>query len=132
MRGTMRISTLALFALAIGCSSPTGVTALGDWGGEQASLSLTVSGGNLSYLCGAGTIDSGWTLGNDGQFSATGSHHFGGGPVPVGGSFPHPARYSGLVEGEFLTVTVHVIDLDETLGPYKLIRHGPAVHELCD
>jgi hypothetical protein len=127
----MRISTLALFALAIGCSSPTAVTPLGDWGGKQASLTLTISGGTVAYLCGAGTIDSAWTISKDGQFSATGSHYFGGGPVPVGGTPPHPARYSGLVDGEFLTLTVLVIDLDQTLGPFQLIRGGPAVHELC-
>jgi hypothetical protein len=127
----MRLSTLPLFALAIGCSAPTAPTVLGDWGGNQASLSLTISGGTISYLCGAGTIDSAWTITSNGQFSASGVHYFGGGPVPPGGSPPHPARYSGQVDGEFLTITVLVIDLNETLGPFHLIRGGPAVHELC-
>jgi hypothetical protein len=122
---------IALLALAIGCSSPGAPTVLGDWGGEQASLSLTISGGTVSYPCGAGTIDSAWTISDDGKLSATGSHYFGGGPVPVGGAAPHPARYSGQVNGQFLTMTVLVLDLDQTLGPFQLIRGGPVVHELC-
>ena len=128
----MRRSGLALVALAIGCSSPSAPTVLGEWGGQQASLSLTIAGGSVSYPCGAGTIDSAWTIGNDGEFSASGVHYFGGGPVPPGGTPPHPARYSGQVAGQFLTLTVFVTDLQETLGPFRLIRGGPAVHELCD
>ncbi len=127
----MRLSTLALLGLALACASPTAPTIVGDWGGQQASLTLTISGGTAAYQCGAGTIDSAWTITSDGQFSALGVHYFGGGPVPQGGTPPHPARYSGQVDGQFLTLTVFVTDLQQTLGPFRLIRGGPAVHELC-
>jgi hypothetical protein len=127
----MRPFGLGLFALAIGCSSPTAPTALGEWGGQPASLSLTTSGGTVAYLCGIGTIHSGWTITNGGQFAASGRHYFGGGPVPPGGTTPHPAHYSGQVDGQSLTMTVLVTDLKQTLGPFHLIRGGPAVHELC-
>src|SRR5574341_1167650 len=126
----MRLSALALCGFAIACDSPTAPTVLGDWGGQQASLSLTHSGGSVAYQCGAGTIDSAWTITKDGQFTASGMHHFGGGPVPPGGHPPHPARYSGQVDGQFLTLTVFVADLQQTLGPFHLIRGGPPVHEL--
>ena len=127
----MRLSGIALFALAIACSSATAPTVLGEWGGKEASLSLTSSGGTVSYLCGAGTIDSAWIISPDGQFTASGWHYFGGGPVPPGGTTPHPARYSAQVDGQFLTMTVLVSDLQQTLGPFHLIRGGAAVHELC-
>src|SRR5262245_45962510 len=112
----MRIPTLVLCTLAIGCSSPTAPTLLGDWGGKQASLRLAVAGGSVAYLCGAGTIDSAWTITKDGQFSATGSHYFGGRPVPVGGPPPHPARYAGQSNAEFLTLMLVIADLDQTPG----------------
>ena len=127
----MRSYLIALLALTLACSSSTEPTALGQWGGEEASLTLTRAGGTVSYPCGAGTIDSAWTLGQDGQFAASGQHFFGGGPVPPGGTPPHPARYIGQVTGPFLTFTVSVTDLNVTLGPFHLIRGGPPVVELC-
>jgi hypothetical protein len=122
---------LLAWALIAGCASPVAPSILGEWGGTQASLTLTLSGGTLSYPCGAGTIDSAWTLEAGGQFSATGEHFFGGGPMPVQGRPPHPARYTGTVAGNILTLTVTVIDLDQKLGPFHLVRGGPPVPELC-
>ncbi len=128
----MRVARLAALALAAGCASATGPTAVvGQWGGAQASLVLTRAGGTISYLCGSGTIDSTWTLTADGLFAATGEHFFGGGPVPAGGSTPHPATYAGQVDGDHLTLTVTVTDLKTTLGPFVLVRGGPLVHQLC-
>lgn len=127
----MRRSTLALVAIAAACSSPTAPVAVGTWGGPEASLVLTRAGGNLSYSCGAGTIDSAWTISDDGQFLASGEHFFGGGPVPPQGREPHPARYSGTIKGNALTLTVTLSDLDLTLGPYRLLRGGPIAVELC-
>jgi hypothetical protein len=127
----MRIPGVVLLPLALGCFSPTAPVALGSWGGQEASLVLTGSGGTLSYPCGAGTIDSAWTLDSDGRLVASGEHFFGGGPVPVGGRPPHPATYSGLVQGNSLTLTVTLSDLNETLGPFHLVRGGPVVVEQC-
>src|SRR6266446_1238884 len=59
---SMRVPNLMLLTLVLGCSSPTTLAVLGSWGGKEASLVLTPSGGALSYACGAGTVDSAWTL----------------------------------------------------------------------
>ena len=118
-------------ALAIGCSSPTAPSVLGSWGGTEASLTLARSGGALSYACGAGTIDSTWRLTPGGEFTGSGQHFFGGGPMPVQGRPPHPARYTGLVDGDQLTLTVTLTDLIQTLGPFHLVRGGPPVLEQC-
>ena len=128
----MRIPNLVLLPLAVACSSPTAPAVLGSWGGQEASLVLTSSGGTLSYACGAGTIDSAWTLSGAGQFVASGQHFFGGGPVPPQGHPPHPARYSGQVQGDVLTLTVTLSDLNQTFGPFHLVRGGPTVVEQCD
>jgi hypothetical protein len=127
----VRLGLVALLPLALGCSSPTAPDVVGAWGGAQASLVLGPSGGTVSYLCGAGTIDATWTVNADGRFVASGEHFFGGGPMPVGGATPHPARYDGRVVGDRLTLTVAITDLNETLGPFDLMRGGPAVHEIC-
>jgi hypothetical protein len=127
----MRISALVLPLFALGCQAFTAPDALGNWGGPEASMVLTASGGTVSYACGAGTIDSDWTLSPSGDFAATGQHFFGGGPVPVQGHQPHPAVYAGRVRGSELTLTVTLTDLKETLGPFTLVRDGPVVVELC-
>jgi len=127
----MRLGSCLLVALLAGCASPTAPEIAGSWGGSQVSLTLAHSGGTLTYPCGAGTIDSTWTLSADGAFSATGNHYFGGGPVPAGGGTPHPARYAGQVNNYVLTLTVTLSDLNETLGPFTLVRGGPPVRELC-
>jgi hypothetical protein len=120
-----------IISLAVACSGPTAPDVHGTWGGAEASLTLNDSGGTLAYPCGAGTIDAGWTLDRGGRFGATGQHYFGGGPVPPAGHPPHPARYAGLIRGAYLTLTVTLTDLDQSLGPFRLMRDGPRVSEQC-
>ena len=123
----------AFFAVVIvACSSSTDqADIIGKWGSQQASLVLQRSGGTVSYQCGAGTVDSAWTLSASGQWTATGQHYYGGGPVPVGGRQPHPARYAGQLDGAQLEFTVTVTDLAQVLGPFYLTRNGPTVSEVC-
>jgi len=128
----MRVSLLVVTSLVLfGCSSVSEPNVVGNWGGTEASLALTAAGGSLSYQCGAGTVDSSWSLNDDGQFTASGLHYFGGGPVPAQGRPPHPARYTGRVQGERFVLTVTVTDVGQTLGPFSLTRGGPVVSELC-
>ena len=122
---------LPLLALMFACATPTAPDVLGVWGGPDASLSLSRTGGVLSYACGAGTMDANWTLSRDGQLAGTGQHFFGGGPVPPGGRAPHPARYSGRIEDDTLFLTVTLTDLGQTLGRFTMLRGGPQVHEVC-
>ena len=127
----MRISTVLVGLIALGCQSATAPDAVGTWGGREASLVLTISGGTMSYPCGASTIDSTWALSPTGQFTAVGQYFFGGGPVPPQGGTPHPARYSGQVQGDALTLTITLTDLSQTLGPFHLFRGGPPVVQMC-
>ena len=122
----MRARIAFLLTLAFACSSPTAPSAVGRWGGTEASLILTRSGGTVSYPCGAGTIDSTWTLSPDGKFTASGQHYF-----EAGARQTHPARYSGLVEGAYFTLTVTLTDLNQSFGPYRLTRGGPVVAVQC-
>jgi hypothetical protein len=127
----VRLSTVVLLLLAVGCSAPTAPTVVGQWGGPVASLVLAPAGGTLSYQCGSGTVDSTWTLSANGRFVGTGQHFIGGGPVPAQGRPPHPALYVGQVDGDYLTLTVTLTDLNQTLGPFRLARGGAPVAEVC-
>ena len=128
----MRLTFLAVSFLAIiGCNSPVAPVVVGNWGGTQVSLVLAPSGGTVGYQCGAGTVDSTWSFTSDGRFTGSGLHYFGGGPAPAQGRQPHPARYTGQVSGDVLDLTVILTDVNQTLGPFRLVRGGPVVRELC-
>lgn len=123
---------LGLLVLSTACdASGTGPSAEGRWGGQTASLQLAPAGGAIQYQCGAGTIDSGWTLSTRGTFRATGAHFFGGGPLPPGGVPGQAARYAGQVTGATLVFTVTLVDLGQVLGPFRLVRDGPTVADMC-
>jgi len=127
----MRLLVLVSAALLACSANPAAPSALGTWGGQEASLTLSVAGGALDYPCGSGHIAPGWTLDDTGGFSATGVHYFGGGPVPVPGPTPHPALYAGVVRGDRFDFTVTVVDLGQTLGPFHMVRGGPPVFLRC-
>jgi hypothetical protein len=120
-----------LMAAALACSDTTAPSPAGAWGGPEVSLLLSDTGGTLSYLCGAGTINGGWTVSRGGEFAGVGQHFFGGGPIPPEGRPPHEALYTGRLQGDRLRLSIALPALQQTLGPYTLVRDGPAVQELC-
>lgn len=122
---------LTLVVAALACTSSTSPELFGTWGGNDASMVLGLDGGTITYLCGSGTIDAGWRFLPGGTFSATGNHYYGGGPVPSQGRTPHPATYVGHVQGKVMTLSVTITDQDTILGPYTLVKGGPAVSEIC-
>jgi hypothetical protein len=120
-----RTASLTLLLLVAACGSgPTAPGLTGEWGGPEANLTLSASGGTVEYACGEGTIDPSWTFGPGGQWHATGQHFTGGGPVPPSGRTPHPATYAGTLHGDKLTFTATLTDLDQILGPFTVTR-GP-------
>jgi len=94
----------------------------GNWGGQDANVILTGSGGTVEYGCGLAVLDQSWTVSPSGVFSATAQHYTEGGPVPIGGTPPHPARIDGQVHGNLLTFTETLTDLNQSLGPFTVER----------
>lgn len=129
---TALMAAVSVVALACDSSTSPRPAAEGSWGGAEASLTLSAAGGALTFQCGSGVVQSGWTLTNDGIFTAAGTYTFAGGPVPPGGFQSHPARFSGKISGSTLTLTVAVLDLQQALGPYRLTRGGPDVTPRCN
>lgn len=131
MRAFLRSAAAAGLLLA-GCSAPAAPDLSGQWGGAEANLRLTPAGGSIEYGCGAGSIDSGWTLGANGRWHATGEHYPGGGPQQIPPEpAPHPAVYRGQARGAQLTFTVVLTDLSDTLGPFTLLRGRIATLHRC-
>jgi hypothetical protein len=122
----------AALVLAAACGgNPAAPELTGQWGGPDANLTLSVSGGSVEYACADGTIDPSWSIGPGGKWRATGQHFTGGGPVPPSGRPPHPAVYDGTVEGDQLTFSVTLTDLDQVLGPFTVTRGRSTVLNVC-
>ena len=100
---------------------------VGSWGGLHIRLELTESGAEIEYDCAHGTMDGPLVLGSDGRFNLTGTHfkeHSG----PIRLNEPpndHPARYTGRVEGQTMTLQVTLTDTQEDAGTFTL-THGVA------
>jgi hypothetical protein len=101
---------------------------LGAWGGDHVGLLLTESGGTLEYDCAHGAIDQPFVTDSAGRFQLAGTHtreH--GGPIRKDQKpDTHPARYTGSVEGDTMTLTVTLTDSNEVLGTFTLTRGRPA------
>lgn len=111
-----------LLALAACAGVPSaGVPLTGRWGGQHVGLELGPAGGTLDYDCAAGRIDGPLLPRADGSFEASGTHTPGtGGPERFGVIPPsHPARYSGVVRGDRMTLRVAVAN-GTAIGPVTL------------
>jgi len=112
--------------LIAGCMNNAAMPAqsvFGAWGGRHVGLFLTETGGTLDYDCAAGRIDG--PLVFDGpHFTATGSHTPAmGGPDRVGERRPSfPARYSGTIVGNRMSLRVEVPAQGLVIGPLTLER----------
>ena len=121
-------ATIPLVALITACSvviaGPGVFIIIGDWGGEHVRMELEEAGGALEYDCAYGTIEPGWTLGDDGEFSGAGEHFIEhGGPVQEGEVIPpRPASYRGTVDGDRMDLTVTLTDSAQVVGTFELAR----------
>jgi hypothetical protein len=97
---------------------------VGEWGGDHAGLIATADSGTLEYDCAAGRITEPLRPEADGTFAATGTHTPGrGGPVRLDDPpRRRPARYTGRVRGDQLTLTVIMTDSAQMVGTFELVR----------
>jgi hypothetical protein len=123
----IRFAPILLLALGSCAAVPAAqVPLIGEWGGVHIHLALTAAGGAVEYDCAHGKINQPVIPGPAGRFSAPGSHtreH--GGPMRMGETLPSsPARYSGAVRGDRMTLRVDVSGIGP-IGPYELVRGAP-------
>ena len=94
----------------------------GTWGGDHIRLEVTDSGAKVEYDCAHGTIDQEIVADAQGRFDVRGTQvreH--GGPVRRGETADtHPARFSGTVEGNKMSLTVTETDTGTEIGTFTL------------
>lgn len=95
----------------------------GSWGGDHIRLDVTENGATIDYDCAHGTIDRKIVPDAAGQFDAVGTHvreH--GGPIRKDEEEnAHPARYSGQIQNDKMTLTVTETDKNITVGTFTLV-----------
>jgi hypothetical protein len=98
---------------------------MGTWGGQHIGMEVTDNGARIEYDCAHGTINHQIVSDSNGEFAAKGFHvQERGGPVREGEeSDGQPARYTGRTNGKTMTLTVTVVDTNETIGTFTL-RYG--------
>ena len=97
----------------------------GVWGGEHMGLWVEQGGARVEYDCGRGTIDQPLVLGRRGRFNVKGTHYKEhGGPVRIDEQKAgQPARYTGALVAQTLTITVTLTDTQKTIGTFRLTHN---------
>jgi hypothetical protein len=96
----------------------------GEWGGEHISLRITERGGDFELDCAHGTIDGPLTTQADGSFDVRGQFVAERGGPERAGERPdsHPARLTGRVEGDRMTLRIVLTDSGQQVGEFSLER----------
>lgn len=85
-------------------------------------MQVTELGADISYACAHGSINERLMLDGNGRFEALGTH-VNESPGPLREDRPpdsHPARYTGRVEGQMMTLTVTLTDTKQEVGTFTL------------
>lgn len=99
---------------------------LGDgvWGGNHIQMTVENGQARIDFDCAGAVINGPFTMDRNGQFNFTGTFTKGsGGPIRKD-SMPKekPARFTGQVRGNTMTLTVTVDDVPGANGKYILTR----------
>ncbi len=113
----------ALAVLLAATPAPKRSVPEGDWGGPHVALKVTSAGARLELDCAHGGIDEAIALDDDGRFEARGLYvKESAGPARSEGSSGRPARYSGRVDGDTLSLKIVLADSGATVGSFTLER----------
>lgn len=105
----------------------------GVWGGPHVNMNVTETGAELEFDCANGTIGERIELDAEGRFDVRGSYT----PEPGGAVTDKTpakhlqARYRGQVTGQKLTMTITLVETDNTFEPYSLTYGTLARLEKC-
>jgi hypothetical protein len=93
----------------------------GLWGGLHVRLVLNESGGEIEFDCAHGAIREPLKPDREGRFSVAGTFYREGGPTRSDEA-GLPARYSGRIEGDRMTLTLTLKDSNEKPDEFMLTR----------
>jgi hypothetical protein len=103
----------------------------GDWGGDQVGLSVTERGARLELACAHGLVETAILVDEEGRFDVNGVFvREGPGPVREDDQ-GEPARFSGRVEQDVMTLTVEQTTRSRKIGTFTLEKGRSARIRKC-
>ncbi|HEV8216077.1 MAG TPA: hypothetical protein VGP95_09595, partial [Gemmatimonadaceae bacterium] len=115
IRRSIAFSAGILSLVVVACSSSRtsappadGLLPLGNWGGEGAGMIVSDTAMHLHVGCTFGDASGRIALNSNGQFDVAGSYMLHAFPIAVGPTVP--ARFTGRLDGNTVTVTATVND----------------------
>jgi hypothetical protein len=109
-----------LMALCFAIATVAGQTA--TWGGDHVRMELTKSGAELEFDCATGTITEALPE-TDGTFSLKGTFTpERGGPTRDGETSRIVATYSGTIKNDTMALRIVLVDKDQEVAKYVLVR----------
>ena len=111
-------SILALVACSAATSTPITDIA-GTWGGDNAGMIVTGTDVHVHIGCTLGDAVGPISTDANGRFEVTGTYNVDAYPVDRG--ITHPARFTGQIVGQTMTLTVSLTDTARVLGPVTLV-----------
>ena len=112
------LSVFAVLACSAATSTPITQVA-GTWGGDNAGLIVSDTDVHVHIGCTLGDAVGPIHPDADGRFEATGTYNVDAYPIDRG--ITHPARFSGQIIEQTMTLTVTLTDTGRVLGPVSLI-----------
>ena len=117
----MKLTALLLIAAACTSNPSDPITEIkGTWGGEDAGLIASDTSAHVHIGCTLGDTSTPIRPDATGNFDVSGTYNVDAYPIDRG--ILHPARFSGTVSGNELTIKVTLVDTGAQLGPVKLVR----------
>lgn len=96
----------------------------GTWGGDHVTLQISDSESSLEFDCANGTINEPILLDSDGHFEVAGTYsREGPGPVREGAQNQSRAMYSGVVNGDAMSLSIKLHGSSEAVANLSL-THG--------
>lgn len=105
----------------------------GGWGGTGISIQVDSAGAKIEFDCARGTIDAPLVLDSEGGFDLPGTFTpERPGPIRMGEEDKsEPARYSGRLDGETLTLQVHRPGASRQMPPRAVVFGKPPRLRKC-
>jgi hypothetical protein len=117
-----RITAILSIFVALACSAATSTPitqVVGTWGGDNAGLIVSNTDVHVHIGCTLGDAVGPIHPDANGRFEATGTYNVNAYPVDRG--ITHPARFTGQIIQQTMTLTVSLTDTARVLGPVTLI-----------
>src|SRR6202162_4782784 len=115
-----RISAYPSIFAILACSATSPITqVVGTWGGDNAGLIVSNTDVHVHIGCTLGDAVGPINPDANGRFEAEGTYNVDAYPVDRG--IIHPARFTGQIIGQTMTLTVSLTDAVRVIGPVTLI-----------